>query len=80
MAKKETKTALLAKAEAELERSMEDLLDVIVDDLKEHYKSDLEPFDLYAQKVRSHLYSSIEEYHKRFVKGYSALLEQIKKE
>lgn len=63
--------------ETEEEQSLEHLADAVTESLKEGCKSDLESFEVYAQKMRSHLHSDPEAFRGRFLKGYQALLKEL---
>ncbi len=68
------------KVLVKVDDAVKELADVIEDSLKEDYHSDLEPFEVYAQKVRANIYKTMEEFQARFVNGYEILLKEIEKE
>lgn len=78
MKKKKVQLALLPNPE--LEQSIANLADIVIEDLKGEHHSEYESFELYAQKVRLHIYDNIHEFRHRFVHGYEVLLEEIIKE
>jgi iron-sulfur cluster repair protein YtfE (RIC family) len=51
-----------------------------VEEAKEHHRSELEPFELYAAKIRSKVHANVDEFRTRFAKGYHVLLEELGKE
>ena len=59
------------------DEAINELADLVVTNIKEEYQNDLEPFEVYAQKIRSQLHSNIGEFRQRFIKGYLALMEEI---
>lgn len=63
--------------ETEEEQSLQHLADAVTESLKEGCKSDLESFEVYAQKMRSHLHSDPQAFRARFLKGYQALLTEL---
>lgn len=79
MKKKSPKIQLAVKPSPELERSIEELADVLIEHSR-HEAKELEPFEVYAQKVRSHIFDSVHEFRHRFVHGYELLLEEIVRE
>ena len=62
------------------DKAIEELADVVIESLREQYRSDLEPFELYAQKVRFKIHININEFRTGFFKGYHVLLEELHKE
>ena len=80
MKKKNPKVQLDLLPSRELEQSIENLADVVIENLKSGPSPDYEPFEAYAQKVRVHIYENIHEFKHRFVRGYEVLLEEIQKE
>ncbi len=80
MVKKKSKAEIADRLNPELERSMEEFAEVITDSLKDEHQTDLEPFETYAQKVRSHIYENVNEFRSRFGHGYLLILEEIENE
>lgn len=66
-----------ATLETEEEQSLKHLADAVTESLQEGCKSDLESFEVYAQKMRSHLHSDPQVFRSRFLKGYQALLAEL---
>lgn len=54
------------------------MAELAIDSLKEEYKTEWEPFELYAQKLQSHVHANPKQFHENFKKGYETLLEGIK--
>lgn len=77
--KKKIKMATEEKSDSTFEKSVAEFAGAVVDSLEKGYKSDLEPFELYAQKVRARLQEDVKEFRQRFAKGYHALLDEISK-
>lgn len=63
--------------EAKEEQSIMHLADAVTESLQEGCKSDLESFEVYAQKMRSHLHSDPQAFRARFLKGYQSLLTEL---
>lgn len=68
------------KKDDHFEKCIEEFAEVIVEDSKEQYRSDLEPFELYAARVKSKVHANMEEFRSRFAKGYHILLDELQKE
>lgn len=66
-----------AALDEEEEQAVQNLADAVTESLKEGCKSDLESFEVYAQKMRSHLHSDPQSFRARFLKGYQALLSEM---
>lgn len=66
--------------EKHVDRCIEELAELIVDEAKEQHHSNLESFELYASRVKSRVHSNMEEFRTRFAKGYKILLEELQKE
>ncbi len=80
MKKKNQKVQLALMPSPELEQSIENLADLVIENLKSGPHPEYEPFEVYSQKVRMHIYENIHEFRQRFVHGYEVLLEEIIKE
>ena len=78
--KKKPKIQLALLPNPELEQSIENLADAVVENLKGEHHSEYEPFEAYANKVRMHIYDNIHEFRHRFVRGYEVLLEEVGRE
>lgn len=66
-----------AEADVEFKQSVDDLTDVILEDMKNDYHNDLEPFDAYAQRIRAQVHENMEDFRNRFLEGYEVLLQEI---
>lgn len=69
----------IPEAEPESDQAIDELVDMILENVHDEYHNDLEPFEIYAQKVRSQLHSNIVEFRSRFVKGYKVLIDELQK-
>jgi hypothetical protein len=58
--------------------TIQSMADLALDSLKEEYRTEWEPYELYAQKLRSHVHANPHEFSEKFKKGYETLLERIK--
>jgi hypothetical protein len=62
------------------EPSIRDVADLVLESLEEGYKTDGEPFEVYAQKLKSHIHTADqEEFKHRFTEGYDLLIEALQK-
>ena len=67
----------IAEADVEFKRSVDALTEVLVEELKEEYHTDLEPFDAYAQRVRAQVHANMEDFRDRVLEGYEVLLQEL---
>lgn len=63
----------------EYHQATEELINVIIESLRDDYRSDVEPFEVYANKVRFSLIRNIKDFSNRFRRGHNLLLEELKK-
>ena len=77
MAEKKKIPTSVAEADVEFKKSVDALTEVIIEDLKEEYHNDLEPFDAYAQRVRAQVHANMEDFRDRFLEGYEVLLQEL---
>lgn len=77
--KNKGRTSLADEPDAVFEKTVNELADAVVEGLKDQHYSDLEPFDLYAQRVRSKIHDNAVTFRKRFARGYHILLEELAK-
>lgn len=68
---------MVAKTQIAFKKSIDELTEVIVENLREGYQSDLEPFEMYAHRIRRQVYENLEEFCDRFLQGYGVLLEEL---
>lgn len=57
-----------------------DLADRVIESFQEEDKIDLEAFEDYAQRLRSSLHLNAEQFKNRFLKGYTVLRDESKKQ
>lgn len=67
------------KDEAEAKEAIESLADAYLESVRDGYRSDLEPFEAYEQKVRSQIHRDADKFRERFQKGYHVLINEINK-
>lgn len=77
--KKKIKIAV-AEADEKFDESVGELAEAFIEELKEHHRSTLEPFEHYAEKIRVKVHSDVHTFRSRFLKGYHTLLEELAKE
>ncbi len=59
--------------------SMKDVADLILESLEEEYKTEEEPFEVYAQKLKSHIHTDAAVFRHRFTEGYAILMAVLHK-
>lgn len=59
------------------ERAMDDLTDLVVESFQPDHRQTLEPFEVYASRVRARVHSDIARFRKRFHHGYRVLLDEL---
>jgi hypothetical protein len=80
MSKKKEQSIASSQEIDSVEESFSLLLDVVVQDSKEHLMEELEPFENYIERVKSKLHQDVPLFRSRFAKGYHVLMEQLKYE
>ncbi len=60
-----------------LKTSVDELTEAIVEDITEGYKNDLEPVEIYANRIRQQVHEDLQSFRERFLKGYGALIEEL---
>lgn len=79
--KREKKTEASTPSERrtlrEEEKAIEEFADIFLESMKEQFHNNLEPLEVYAQKVRSHIHSNEHEFKIRLAQGYEILLNEI---
>lgn len=66
----------LMSSDEEYKKCVGELADAFIAELKEEHVSDLEPFEVYATKVRQDFYLKSKDFKERFVNGYEVLKDQ----
>lgn len=66
-------------SEEELCREIEELADIIIEGVREQRTESLEPFDVYAERIKGKLYVDADSARSNFIKGYQVLLGHISK-
>lgn len=61
----------------ELKSSVDELTEAIVEDITEGYKNDLEPVEIYANRIRQQVHEDLRLFRERFLKGYEAIIEEL---
>lgn len=67
----------IAEADVEFKQSVDALTEVLIEELKGDYRTDLEPFDAYAQRVRAQVHANMQDFRDRFLEGYEVLLQEL---
>ena len=61
------------------EEFLQRYIETLLDQKKEGYHSELEPFDVYAEKVKKDVSDYFHHFHECFLNGYEVLIKQLKK-
>jgi len=61
-------------------KAVAELTEAIVEDLRDGYKSELDPFEIYEKRVRQQVFSNLHTFRERFMKGYRVMLNELEKE
>lgn len=77
--KSSQKKEATVESDEDIEPAVKEFAETIIESLKENYDNKLEPFEVYAAKVRGHIYGNAKSFKKRFAKGYQVLLSELEK-
>lgn len=66
------------RQKTELDNAVDELLTLVVDDLKDEAQHKIEPYEVYLMKLRLQLYKDFETFLVRFKEGHQALLDELK--
>lgn len=69
----------VSEDEERYKKTLEEMADAVIGSLKPGYRSDLEPFEQYAEKVKAKMHTDMDDFRLRLAKGYKALLDEIQK-
>lgn len=70
----------LDSSKSDSEKALDLFMEAFIESLKEEMQNPLEPFDIYANRVKFQIYSDIERFKERFKNGYHVLMEELRKE
>jgi hypothetical protein len=59
------------------EESIEQMCDMMLDSIREGYQNNLEPWDVYEQKVRAEAQQRSHQFQERVLRGFRVLLQEI---
>lgn len=62
------------------DEAVDSLAQIVAEELQGHPHTALEPFELYADRVRSRVKGDMDKFRQRFAQGYHVLLEELSKE
>ncbi len=62
------------------EQSMQELASVIAEGMKEQQLAEVDPFEIYAQIVRSSIHANTKNFNLKFSKGHELLLRELSEE
>lgn len=69
--------SLCEEAGEDYSKYIEELSQLIAEGMREQRTESLEPFEVYAERIKSKLYADPDQFRKRFIKGYQILLEEL---
>lgn len=72
-------TMALSKKNAETDRSLSEFAKQITESLKKDFKSELEPFEAYAERVRNQIFFNTEKFSEKISAGFRVLMQEIEK-
>ncbi len=67
----------IAEADVKFNQSIDDLIEVVLQNMKNDYQNELEPYEHYAKRVRYQIYAHLEKFRDRFVHGYISLINEL---
>lgn len=76
--KKKIKSSQVSEAD-EYSKYIEELAQSITEGMREQRLESLEPFEVYAERIKSKLFADPDQFHSRFVEGYQSLLDELSK-
>ena len=62
------------------EKAIDELVDLVSEHMRDHPRSQLEPFEAYAARIKAKIHADMKTFRTRFTKGYHALLKELEKE
>lgn len=68
-----------ANASKSFEPSIYDMADLVLESLEEGYRDETDSFEVYAQKLKSHIHSDPHTFRHRFQQGYKLLVDLLQK-
>jgi len=75
--KKESRAIATFDREEDLNGSVDEYVDAIMEGMEEGYQSDLEPFEAHVQRIRQEFHDNIGEFRDTFLEGYEVLMEEL---
>lgn len=78
--KKKDKSSVMDSHTEAFDSIVDELAEAVMEELNEKHSNALEPFEQYAQNVRSKLHGDLDAFRSRFVRGYHSLLEELSQE
>ncbi|KAF3363355.1 Uncharacterized protein PHSC3_000109 [Chlamydiales bacterium STE3] len=70
----------IVDVEEDLQLEMKEFAEAYDESLKETCVTQLEPFEMYAKKVRREIFSNVKMFKKRFSAGFQVLQDEINEE
>jgi hypothetical protein len=77
---KKTRTGFADEGEIDSFKCMVKIAQAIPKLMLERHIESLEPFEVYAERIKTKLYEDPDQFTKKFIKGYQILLDELEKE
>lgn len=61
------------------DQALDEMLEWMVQCMKQQHHSKLEPFEQYAARIKQQMHGDLKKFKTRFKRGYNILIEEIKK-
>ncbi len=62
------------------EKAIDELANLVSEEMQGHPRSNLEPFEAYAARIKAKIHANMSVFRERFGKGYHALIKELEKE
>ena len=69
---------MAAEEDPEFDDAIDALAQLFIEGAEPQYRSQLEPFDVYTQKVRHQFHQTLSGFRARFAHGYEVLIKKVK--
>lgn len=77
--KKKNKIIVAEVANADYDKCIEELAQALAEGMRVQRTTSLEPFEVYAERVKAKILGDMNKFRTRFTKGYQVLLEELAK-
>ncbi len=70
----------MVEEDPEFEDAVDAMAQLFIDGAEAQHRSQLEPFDVYSQKVRNEFHKTLSDFRNRFAHGYEVLMKRIQEQ